>query len=159
MVRILFLYLAKIKAMKHITLLLLLLPIYCNGQRIKTNLSELKLPGTLACEFARIVEDSDTSYHVYCGFQNQKYTHITDIGSVFIISQSELNELIDALGKAAPYIGVKGQAVSFDYRYYSLKIYDFSKELYVIDEKGKYTTLPKNQVLQWVEWLKSIQFP
>jgi hypothetical protein len=141
------------------TFLLILFPLFLNAQRITKDISTTKA-GLLSCKYTYVAEpDKDTVYYVYCGFQNKKYTTITDIGSVYIANQEELDKLIGNLEKALGFMETKTN-VSFEEPRYKLTIYDWAhKSLYVRDEDEKYTTLGKGQVIKWLEWLKSLQIP
>jgi hypothetical protein len=101
------------------------------------------------------VGESDTSFYIYCSFQNQKYTSITDIGSVFISTIEGKDRIVSDLKECVKYMDDK--TISFTLNEFTL--YDFSKNLYINDERGvrKYTTMRKKNVLKWIEWLESIK--
>ena len=61
--------------------------------------------------------------YFYYGYQNQKYQHITDIGSVFLSKKSDLKLFAD--------------------KKFRMRLYDFSEMIYIEDTKDKYTTLSK----------------
>ena len=125
------------------------------SQTIKKDLNSKKI-GSLNCKHSMSinVERSDTSYYVFCGFQNQKYSSITDIGSIFMSTMVEKDRIVSDLKKCVKYMDDK--SISFTLNEFTL--YDFSKNLYINDESGvkKYTTLNKRNVLKWIEWLESI---
>jgi hypothetical protein len=145
--------------MRYLISLFAFLPLVANGQSVTKKLQEVKV-GTISCHFAYVAEPgSDTTYYVWCGFQNLEYSAITDIGSVMVASQTELEEFITNLEKCLPFLDEKSQ-MRIDKKGYALIVYDFSKgQLYVTDEKGKYTHISKAQVQKWIDWLKTIKFP
>ena len=148
----------KNKIMKKILSILLVLGVFSThlfSQTITKDLNSKKI-GSLDCKHSMSinVEKSDTSYYVYCGFQNQKYSSITDIGSIFMSTMVEKDRIVSDLKKCVKYMDDK--SISFTLNEFTL--YDFSKNLYINDESGvkKYTTLNKRNVLKWIEWLESI---
>ena len=148
----------KNKIMKKILSILLVLGVFSThlfSQTITKDLNSKKI-GSLDCKHSMSinVERSDTSYYVYCGFQNQKYSSITDIGSIFMSTMVEKDRIVSDLKKCVKYMDDK--SISFTLNEFTL--YDFSKNLYINDESGvrKYTTMRKKNVLKWIEWLESI---
>jgi len=144
--------------MKKILSILLVLGVFSThlfSQTITKDLSKKKI-GTVDCKhyMSINVEKSDTSYYIWCGFQNQKYSSISDIGSVFITSLVERDRVVSDLKECVKYMDDK--SISFTINEFTL--YDFSKNLYINDESGvrKYTTMRKKNVLKWIEWLESI---
>ena len=123
------------------------------SQTIKKDLDEKKI-GTLNCSYQMSVKvgESDTSFYVYCSFQNQKYSSIIDIGSIMITTMEERDEMVSDLKECLKYMDDK--SISFSIGQFDL--YDFSKNLYINDER-KYTTMRKKDVLKWIEWLESIK--
>lgn len=144
---------------KTIILLLLTLPLTLYSQQVKKKLLEQRV-GPIDCYFAYLAEEGkDTTYYVFGGFQNAKYTAITDIGSFFFSDQSSLDEFIADLEKASKFLGEKND-VTFTKKDYTLRVYDFAKgKLYITDEKDKYTTLNAQQVEKLITWLKTVKFP
>mgnify|MGYP001261610387 CR=1 FL=1 len=151
--------LVKIKIMKKLLSVLLVLGVFSThlfSQTIKKDLDEKKI-GTLNCSYKMSVKvgESDTSFYIYCSFQNQKYSSITDIGSVFISTIEGKDRIVSDLKECVKYMDDK--TISFTLNEFAL--YDFSKNLYINDERGvrKYTTMRKKNVLKWIEWLESIK--
>ena len=121
------------------------------SQTIKKKLSDKKI-FNLICENTIKVDltNSDTSYYIFCAFQNMNYSQIIDLGSVYINSRYSLDKTINELKECLKYMDEK----SISYSIGSFQIYDFSNNLY-INDKSKYTTLTKKHVLTWIEWLES----
>ena len=121
------------------------------SQTIKKKLSDKKI-FNLICENTMKVDltNSDTSYYIFCAFQNMNYSQIIDLGSVYINSRYSLDKTINELKECLKYMDEK----SISYSIGSFQIYDFSNNLY-INDKSKYTTLTKKHVLTWIEWLES----
>lgn len=153
------LYLAESTIMRYLFILIFsLLIASANAQRFETNIKEAKI-GTLECEYRRIVETgSDTLYIIFCSFQNKTYSHITDIGSVGIYKQERLDSLISNLERFLPYLDTEGMDVAVDV----LGVCHLRKSakfnlLFIEVKGGKYTTLSKAKVIEWIAWLKSIK--
>ena len=154
-------HLIKIKTMKKLLSILLVLVVFSThifSQTIKKDLSSKKI-GSLDCSYKMEVKLGDfnvvdTSLYIFCSFQNQKYSSITDIGSIFMSTMVEKDRIVSDLKKCVKYMDDK--SISFTLNEFTL--YDFSKNLYINDESGrrKYTTLSKKNVLKWIEWLESI---
>jgi len=94
----------------------------------------------------QLIKDDDTTIYFYYGFQNREYQYITDIGSIFVTSKSEL----EILGKKLIEYGSIVDKVSQtelvgDVR---LEFYDFSHLLYVYDRNKKYTNLTKKEAIK-----------
>lgn len=148
-----------------LTVLLFIMSLQLYSQKTTTTIYDDKI-GTISCKFSRTIDlsNSDTSYYVYCGFQNQKYSSITDLGSVFITDQKGLLKIIEELKGCLKYMDDKSNNYSVDLVSYgevsgSLTLYDFSKNLYVTDRSDllpKYTTLNKKKVIKWISWLEMV---
>jgi hypothetical protein len=131
-----------------------------NAQEIKNNLSKQRiLP--LECKHTQVINLStqDTSSYVWCGFQNIKYTSITDIGSVFITSQTELDELISALKIA---LKLKTENPNLVYSFTAagneFDTYEFNKTALYIQDGRKYTAITMDNLAKWIEYLETIKF-
>jgi hypothetical protein len=88
-----------------------------------------------------IKNGSDTSTYFYYGYQNARYTHITDIGSVFLTEQSELIDFANALKIFAT--KENGVQIQLTIAGTSIRLYDFSNNIYIEDEDDKYTIISK----------------
>ena len=146
------LYLQKLKKMKKILLVLFLFQSFIGiSQTVSKTISKKKIGYVLNCENTMKIDMStnDTSYTIYCGFQNQKYQHITDLGSVFMMRKETLDKTISNLKECVKYMDDKSISFSIG----QFVIYDFSKSLYINDD-SKYTTLSKKNVLKWIKWLE-----
>jgi hypothetical protein len=92
-----------------------------------------------------ITNSTDTMVYFYWGFQNKKYSSITDIGSFIFNKKSDLKLFIDALKQ----LSEKEKGVDFQVsmgRSGTMQLYDFSNEIYITEKTGKYTTIPKKNV-------------
>jgi hypothetical protein len=139
-----------------ITLILLSFSFFGFSQKLSKKINEGKITGFKSVEFVMSVdtEKEDTIYYIYCGFQNLEYSTITDIGSIFITRQDELSELIKDLKSTIDLMDTKPN-YNITRKRYTLKLYDFSKTLYVESER-KYTQLSKKNAILWLSWLESI---
>jgi len=122
------------------------------SQTSKKTISEKKC-GLLTCKnFSETnVETDETSYYVYCSFQNTDYQHIVDIGSFMMFSQSSVDEKIEQLENCVKYMDNKSDSFSYD----DFRIYDFSKNMYIYDD-DKSTWINKKNVIKLIEWLKLV---
>ena len=86
---------------------------------------------------------------------------IIDIGSVFISSKRELNQLIEDLEDCLNFMNKYNQVYTIRRTGdYSLYIYDFSNNLYIYSNSDKSTGgMSKKNVEKWIEWLSTINIP
>lgn len=110
--------------------------------------------GSIKCEYKMSITGNDTSYSLFCFFQNRKYTQITDLGSVGVWnmdeSKSGVRKMIDNLEKSLVYL----EQGDVDVRLGDFQVYDSSNELFVMDGR-KYTVITKGQIRKWISWLKT----
>jgi hypothetical protein len=88
-----------------------------------------------------IENGTDTVTYFYYGYQNLKYTYVTDIGAICTERKQVLIDIADALKTLAT--KESGIQIELKVGEYSLRLYDFSKNIYIEDEKGKYTQVSK----------------
>ena len=81
----------------------------------------------------------DTTVYFYYGFQNKKYSSITDIGSVFFVEKEQVEKFANTLINLAERTEKTNLQVSVGN--VKLALYDFSTAIYIEDKNGKYTTL------------------
>ena len=92
-----------------------------------------------------ITNSTDTMVYFYWGFQNHKYSTITDIGSFMFYKKQDLKLFVDGLKQ----LSEKEKGIDFQIsigRYGTMQLYDFSNEIYITEKSGKYTTIPKKNV-------------
>ncbi len=106
------------------------------------------------------LEKNDTLYMVYMGFQNAKYSSITDIKSIAITDSTTFNEFKKDLNTAFKQMET-GEKVSmrWDRKEYGLILHDWTSELSL--ENGEkysrgYTYLSKKQVLKLITQVSRI---
>ena len=124
------------------------------SQTSKKSLSKKKCH-SLECENFKStnVETDETSYYVYCSFQNMKYQHITDIGSWIMSTPSKIDEMIEELEMCLDYMDNKSDSfISSSLRF---RVNDDSKFLYIWED-GKFCFTNKKKTIQLIEWLKSV---
>ena len=98
-------------------------------------------------KITRYIVNEDTSIYFYYGFQNKAYDYISDIGSIFITSKSELNNLGNKLIEYGSINEKLNQSEKVgDIK---LQLYDFSNFLYVTDRNNKYTIITKKQAIDF----------
>jgi hypothetical protein len=124
--------------MKKILLALLLTSSVCYSQTVE---KKTLFKSKLGYEIVNSIREKDTMTYFYYGYQNQKYQHITDIGSVFLSKKSDLKLFADKLIEFSE--KEKGTDISFADKKFTMILYDFSEMIYIEDTKGKYTTLTK----------------
>ena len=83
------------------------------SQTIKKKLSDKKI-FNLICENTMKVDltNSDTSYYIFCAFQNMNYSQIIDLGSVYINSRYSLDKTINELKECLKYMDEKSISYS-----------------------------------------------
>jgi hypothetical protein len=92
-----------------------------------------------------ITNSTDTMVYFYWGFQNEKYSTITDIGSFMFYKKEDLKLFVNGLKQ----ISEKEKGVDFQLsigRFGTMQLYDFSNDIYITEKSGKYTTIPKKNV-------------
>lgn len=104
----------------------------------------------LGYEITQLIRSSGTTTYFYYSYQNQKYKHVSDLGSVFISDKEELKifaeKLIEFSNKE------KGIEVTYTDKAYSLALYDFSSSIYIYDAKQmKYTSIDKAKAKKLAE--------
>ena len=107
--------------------------------------------GKLFCvnEMEIDLSNSDTTYIVYCQFQNIQYQVLTDMGSIGIYSKSILDKTINNLKECLKYMDDK----SLSFRVGEFNISKSSKNLFVYDG-DKFTFLNKKNVIKFINYLE-----
>jgi len=95
----------------------------------------------------------DTMVYYYFSFQNQKYQHITDLGSIMLVKKEDVLLMQQQLKEYAEITEKLTQSVKT--LNYQIAIYDFSNNIYLTDSKGKYTTLTKKEAIKLSESMSS----
>ena len=104
-----------------------------------------------------IKNGTDTVTYFYYGYQNAKYTQITDIGAICTQSKQELIDIANGLKTLAT--KEKGVQLELNINKYSLRLYDFSNNIYIQDEDGKYTQVSKKNAIKMAdEFLENAKF-
>jgi hypothetical protein len=93
----------------------------------------------------KIKNDTDTTVYFYMSYQNKRYTHITDIGSVFYTRQADLLKFAEKLIEFANYDS--GIIISEQVGIMHLQLYDFSNSIFIEDNNDKYTTITKKDAI------------
>jgi hypothetical protein len=150
--------------MKKIILCLLFLSIcsYSYSQ-IKTVDISKKNIGGISCRYANSIDlnKGDTLTFLYFGFQNAKYTAITDIVSIMFVPKRdslELFEFVKSLKMALSEMGSKS-AITWTKDKYQIRLYDFSDGLYLYEARQKgdgHIILYKNEVSSLINWIDSL---
>ena len=153
-----------------ITILLCIISLQLYSQKSSKTIYEKKF-GTIDCKFDRVIDlsKSDTSYYVYCGFQNMEYSSITDLGSIFLTNQTDLLKTVEDLKECVKYMDDKSISYSVEHKRYvgtkseevvgKFLIFDFSKVLYIYDVSQlteKSTMINKKKLLKWISWLEMV---
>lgn len=92
-----------------------------------------------------ITNSTDTMVYFYWGFQNKKYSSITDIGSFMFYKKDDLKLFVSGLKQ----LSEKEKGVDFQLsigKFGTMELYDFSNEIYLTEKNGKYTTISKKKV-------------
>lgn len=145
-----------------ISLCLLLFALNTDAQKKNLKLLEERF-GSINLKYSKTIdlESQDTTYFLILLFQNAKYTAIVDIQSIYFAESSKLIEFVNDLKSAYGEMeGSERVSISWDKKDYKIRLYEFSKNLYLVEGgSGEgYTTLNKKNTLQLITQLKRIQF-
>jgi hypothetical protein len=95
-----------------------------------------------------ISNEIDTIVYFYWGFQNKKYSSITDIGSFLFYKKEEVQLFVNMLKLIAQKEDGSNIEVSIG-NYGTFKLYDFDvNSIYITERSGKYTTIEKIKALE-----------
>lgn len=138
--------------MKKLLLLFLLFSTISYSQsRLTTVLAQGNNP---KWDVSQTVTDKvDTVVYFYMGYQNKKYTHITDIGSIVITTKSNMAAFMEKLWVMAemePGIDYSDKVGTI-----TLARYPFSRNVFITNREGKYTYLTKSQINRMVGELEN----
>lgn len=146
---------------KVLFITLIIIPFLSFSQKKTVNLLESQV-GPISLKYSMTIdlENQDTLAYVYLGFQNAKYTSITDIKSIFFSKDEIFKQFLKDLKIALEELE-KNEKINLEWDKspnYQLKIYDWSKNLYVREGEGTggYTTLSKKQIQILIERLSQI---
>jgi len=104
----------------------------------------------LGYEITQLIRSSGTTTFFYYSYQNQKYRHISDLGSVFISNKEELKTFAEKLIEFSN--KEKGIEITYTDKAYSLALYDFASSIYIYDAKQmKYTSIDKAKAKKLAE--------
>ena len=100
---------------------------------------------------------TDTVTYFYFGYQNAKYTQITDVGAICTQSKQELIDIANGLKTLST--KEKGVNIELKVGVYTLSLYDFTNNVYIEDEDRKYTYVTKKQAVKMAdEFLANAKF-
>lgn len=90
----------------------------------------------------KVQNDDTTTYFVFT-YQNQKYQHISDLGIILMFDKGNVKKFAEVLKEYSQ----KEDKIQLSYKLkdFSIELYDFSKNIYINDSKGKYTSVSKKQ--------------
>lgn len=149
--------------MKKVLLVtILLISILSFGQVKRENFIDEKI-GEIYLTYKKTtdLEKSEISYHVYLGFQNQKYSSISDIKSFGFFEKEKLENFIKDLKSAHTQMLLNEKiSIAWERETYNLIFYDFSNNLYLEAGKGVkgYTTLNLQNLEKLLGYLSQIDF-
>ena len=137
---------------KLLFMLVLMISTFSFAQsRVSTILAQGTAP---KWEISQVVTNkTDTIVYFYMGYQNQRYQHITDIGSIIIGSKADAESFIAALRELAE--APDGSDYNINVYKFKLSKYNFSKNIYISDKSDKFTTITKKQALSLASALES----
>jgi hypothetical protein len=96
-----------------------------------------------------IKNGTDTVTYFYFGYQNAKYTQITDVGAICTQSKQELIDIANGLKTLST--KEKGVNIELKVGVYTLSLYDFTNNVYIEDEDRKYTYVTKKQAVKMAD--------
>ncbi len=120
---------------------------------------------TISCKYSKLIDldKQDTVPFVYLGFQNAKYSSITDIKSIVFLLKDDSVEVfsfVKDLKSALREMGHK-KAMRWDREGYLLSVFESSSALYVYESKSNgsgYTRLSRKYVEKLIAWFEEIGF-
>jgi len=100
------------------------------------------------------LEVNDTTYFIFCSFQNMNYSTITDIGSIFCNNVKCIEDLLIDLKKINE---LYNQNPEIEYKVNSggCRIELYNKKIWIYD-KNKFTYLTPKYLLKYIEWLSEV---
>lgn len=89
------------------------------------------------------IQNDDTTTYFSFTYQNQKYQHISDLGIILMFDKGNVKKFAEVLKEYSQ----KEDKIQLSYKLkdFSIELYDFSKNIYINDSKGKYTSVSKKQ--------------
>ena len=107
--------------------------------------------GLLSGELMKITSGDDVTYYLYFHFQNKKYSHITDIGSIMFGSKEEVDKFVKDFQYLLPKMGSNSSI-----RQGHLQYYDFAKKSIYVNDGKKYTTINAKNAQKLISWIESL---
>lgn len=104
------------------------------------------------CIKQEIKNSKDTTTYFYWGYQNLEYSYITDIGSVFITTKSDLDKFSDELVNLAN--SDVSISTSIKIGLTKLSTYTWTKSIMVSDNNDKYTYISRKDAIKLSEEIK-----
>jgi hypothetical protein len=163
--------------MKKLLILLLLVPVLGETDTYKKIINEYDngdFSGDLKCE--QILEiDLDTQKtenYTWCFFQNISYRHIIDRGSFMLMTEGEVYNAIEGLEKCVKYMDDEGYTMEckgtqrctyefldnvFETECSNNDFLLHSGSIFIRDD-DKTTFLSKGSALNFIDWLKTLEF-
>jgi hypothetical protein len=100
------------------------------------------------------LEVNDTTYYLFCSFQNMNYSMITDIGSIFCGNVVCMEDLLIDLKKINELYN-QNPAIEYKVNSGGCSIELRNKNIYIYD-KDKFTYLTPKYLLKYIEWLSEV---
>jgi hypothetical protein len=133
-----------------------LLSLNLYSQSVKNKLYEKSIGNYFDCSLNQKIDlaINDTTYYLFCSFQNMTYSTITDIGSIYCEDRKCMEKLLSDLKKI---IELYNQNPLIEYEVESgMCILSLrGKNLWIYD-KSKYTYLNIKYMLKFNDWLIEI---
>lgn len=95
------------------------------------------------------IKNSDTSTYFSYTYQNMKYQHISDLGIIILFNKKDLVDFVNNLKSFSE--KESGVVINYHHKYFDLNLHDFSKNIFITDSKGKYTSITKNKAIKLCE--------
>jgi hypothetical protein len=97
------------------------------------------------------IKEKDTLTYLSYSYQNQKYKQLTDLGMIFITKQADMKMFAEVL--KAMSAKEEGISISVIEKEFEVNIYDFTANVYIVDKRGKYTSLSRKKASQLADEL------
>ncbi len=144
--------------MKKITLIIIALSLALSSysQKEQKELSSYKISTPYISASHTQIEDRD---YVYIGFQNIEYSSITDIHSIMLTKQVDLNQFADDLKDAISRAKLKKTVYWDKNKEYKIYVYDFTNSIYISDTESisGHTALSVKKAQKLLDWITTIK--
>lgn len=117
---------------------------FSQAQKVSTKLAKGKIEDWYISQ--DITNGTDTMTYFYMSYQNFKYSHIVDIGSILFSQKADLQKFADELVNLAN--SSDSVSITTKVGMATLATYDFTKAIQIADRTGKYTYITREDAIK-----------